>query len=56
MQRFLKHTFITIRNGAIIISYKYPLLNFESFLKLEEEIELKSENQQKTSALFYRKF
>jgi len=56
MQRFLKHIFVTIRNGAIITSHKYPLLNFESFLKLEEEIELKSENQQETSAFFYRKF
>ena len=56
MQRFLKHIFITIRNGAIITSYKYPLKNFDSFLKLEEEIELKSENQKETSAFFYRKF
>ena len=54
MQKFLNHIIITVRKeDAIIISYKYPLKN--SFLKLEEEIELKSKNQ-KISAFFYRKF
>ena len=55
MQRFLKHIFVTIRNGAIITSYKYPLMKFDSFLQLEEEIDLKSEGQME-SAFFYRKF
>jgi len=56
MQRFLNHIFITIKKDAIIVSYKYPLINnFNSFLKLEEEIKLKSKNQ-KNSAFFYRKF
>ena len=55
MQRFLNHTFTTIHNDAIIISYKYPLKGFDSFLKLEEEIELKSENQ-KVFTFFFRKF
>lgn len=54
MQRFLKHIFVTIQNDATIVSYKYPLINFDSFLKLEEEIKLKSKNQ-KISAFFYRK-
>ncbi|MHA1255799.1 MAG: class I SAM-dependent methyltransferase [Promethearchaeota archaeon] len=54
MQRFLKHIFVTIQNDATIVSYKYPLTDFDSFLKLEEEIKLKSKNQ-KISAFFYRK-
>ncbi len=53
MQKFLKHTFDTVKKDSIIISYKYPLI-FDSFLKLEEKIELKSKNQ-KISAFFYRK-
>ncbi len=55
MQRFLKHIFVTIQKDAIIVSHKYPLINFDSFLKLEEEIDFKSEAQME-SAFFYRKF
>jgi len=55
MQRFLKHIFVTIQEGATIVSYKYPLNNFDSFLKLEEEIDLKIEDQVEF-AFFYRKF
>jgi len=55
MQKFLNHIFITARKNAIIISYKYPLISFDSFLKLEEKIELRSLSQ-KDSAFFYRKF
>ena len=55
MQKFLKHTFETVKKNSVIISYKYPLKDFDSFLKLEEEIELKSENL-KVFTFFYRKF
>jgi hypothetical protein len=55
MQKYLNHTFKTIRKNAIVVSYQYPLRSFDSFLKLEEEIDLKSKNQ-KISAFFYRKF
>jgi hypothetical protein len=55
MQKFLKHLFETVKKNSVIISYKYPLKDFDSFLKLEEEIELESENQ-KVFTFFYRKF
>ncbi|MBD3255427.1 MAG: methyltransferase domain-containing protein [Candidatus Lokiarchaeota archaeon] len=38
MQKYLKHVFKTAKKDTIFISYKYPLLNFDSFLKLEDTI------------------
>jgi cyclopropane fatty-acyl-phospholipid synthase-like methyltransferase len=55
MQKFLKHTFNTIQKNAIIISYKYPLKDFNSMLILEEKIELESEHQIPIRTFFYRK-
>jgi len=34
MQKYLKHVFLTAKNKSIIISYKYPLNGFDSFLKI----------------------
>ncbi|MFX1494384.1 MAG: class I SAM-dependent methyltransferase [Promethearchaeota archaeon] len=55
MQKYLQHVFLTAKNRSIIISYKYPLNGFDSFLKLE--FELKSEFKDKLiSTFYYEKF
>ncbi len=55
MQKYLHHVFLTAKNKSIIISHKYPLNGFDSFLKLEYE--LKSEiKDQKISTFYYKKF
>lgn len=55
MQRYLHHVFLTAKNKSIIISYKYPLNGFDSFLKLEYE--LKSEFKDRIiSTFYYEKF
>jgi SAM-dependent methyltransferase len=54
MQKYLNHVFITAKKDAIIISYKYPLNNFDSYLKCEEKLDKKDENQE-ISIFFYRK-
>lgn len=55
MQKYLKHVFLTAQNESIIISYKYPLNGFDSFLKLDYE--LKSEfKDQIISTFYYKKF
>ncbi len=55
MQKYLKHVFLIAKNKSIIVSYKYPLNGFESFLKLEYE--LRSEfKDQIISTFFYEKF
>jgi len=41
MQKFLNHVFLTAKTGAIVISFKYPLNNFEKILKLSYKLELK---------------
>ncbi len=53
MQKYLKHVFLTAKKGAVIISYKYPLKNFESYLNLEHILEHKECGQYYT--FFYRK-
>jgi len=55
MQKFLKHVFNTAKKGAIIISYKYSLTEYDSFLKLVHKLNLE-EDQEKISVYYYRKF
>ena len=45
MQKFLDHVFLTAKSGAIVISFKYPLNNFEKILKLSYKLELKGVQQ-----------
>lgn len=45
MQRLLNHVFLTAKKGAIVISFKYSLNNFENILKLSYELELKDVRQ-----------
>ena len=53
MQKFLKHVFKTAKRGAVIISYKYPLKEFEGYLKLEYI--LKDEDINHNICYFYKK-
>lgn len=55
MQRYLNQVLSTAKKGAIIVSYKYPLRNFETFLKLDFELNDKAENKE-VSTYFYVKF
>ena len=55
MQKYLKHVFLTAKNKSIIISYKYPLNGFDSFLKLEYELKSEIEDQI-ISTFYYEKF
>ncbi|MHA1671685.1 MAG: class I SAM-dependent methyltransferase [Promethearchaeota archaeon] len=41
MQKFLKHIFLTAKEGSIFVSYKYPLNGFDSVLKLEHILDIK---------------
>jgi len=54
MQRLLNHVFLTAKTGAIVISFKYPLKNFEKILKLSYTLELK-DVQQDVNTYFYVK-
>jgi len=55
MQKYLHHVFLTAKNKSIIISHKYTLNGFDSFLKLEYE--LISEFKDKIiSTFYYEKF
>jgi len=53
MQKFLNHVFKTAKSGAVFISYKYPLKNFESYLKLDYI--LKDNDKNHDISYFYRK-
>ncbi len=53
MQSFLHHVFKTAKSEAIFISYKYPLDQFETYLKLEYKIKHQTDNQENYS-YFYR--
>ena len=44
MHKFLIHLFRTIKSGAVIISYKYPLSNMKEFIKSSHKFKIKSEN------------
>ncbi|MBN1802698.1 MAG: class I SAM-dependent methyltransferase [Candidatus Lokiarchaeota archaeon] len=39
MQKFLKHVFLTLKSGAIVVSHKYPLETYGSLLKLEYQLD-----------------
>jgi SAM-dependent methyltransferase len=54
MQKFLNHVFKTAKDGAIFISYKYPLKNIKIILKLEYKIIHKDGNTS-VETFFYRK-
>jgi precorrin-6B methylase 2 len=54
MQKLLNHVFLTAKTGAIVISFKYPLNNFEKILKLSYKLELK-DIQQDVNAYYYVK-
>ena len=45
MQKLLKHVFLTAKNVAFVISFKYPFNNFEKILKLSYQLELKDVQQ-----------
>ncbi|MBY9004177.1 MAG: class I SAM-dependent methyltransferase [Candidatus Lokiarchaeota archaeon] len=45
MQKYLKHVFLTAKEGAIIISYKYPLDGFDSIIQLEYVLDIKQEKE-----------
>jgi len=53
MQKFLNHVFNTAKSDAVFISYKYPLKNFESYLKLD--FVLKDNKNNQDISYFYRK-
>lgn len=55
MQKFLNHVFVTAKKGALVISHKYQLENLNSYLKYENRLEHKKDNQ-KVFTYFYRKF
>ena len=44
MHKFLPHLFRTIKSGAVIISYKYPLLNMKEYNKSSDEFKIKGES------------
>ncbi|NHJ26410.1 MAG: class I SAM-dependent methyltransferase [Candidatus Lokiarchaeota archaeon] len=54
MQRYLKHIFLTAKKDAVIISYKYPLMDFEEVLDFKYKLE-SGEGEHKIIAFFYKK-
>ena len=54
MHKYLKHVFNTAKNGAVIISHKYPLLDFDFILNNEYILFHKNSNQ-KICTFFYKK-
>lgn len=54
MHKYLNHVFQTAKKGAIIISYKYPIDIFKTYLVLEYKL-LKKARNQKFGIFFYRK-
>jgi SAM-dependent methyltransferase len=54
MHKFMKHIFKTVKSEAIIISYKYPLSNYEDILNLVYKLELE-DVKEKRNAFFYEK-
>ena len=45
MQRFLTHLFQTAKNGAVIVSHKYPLKGFRSILELSHTLDSQNEKE-----------
>jgi len=54
MQKYLKHVFNTAKRGAVIISHKYQLNDFNSLLKYEYRLTHKK-NKQEIFTFLYRK-
>ncbi len=54
MQKYLKHVFDSVKKGAIIISHKYPLKNFNSIMD-SKYIHTHFDNVQKIFSYFYMK-
>ena len=54
MQKYLRHIFQTIKNGAIIISHMYPFKNFKECLELALKLEYIKGNHDFTT-YFYKK-
>ena len=54
MQKYLKHVFDTVKRGAVIISHKYQLNDFNSLLKYEYRLAHKK-NKQEIFTFLYRK-
>lgn len=54
MHKYMNHVFITAKEDAIIISHKYPLKGFDTFLKSEYELKHRPDNQD-IKTYFYRK-
>ena len=52
MQKFLNHLFKTLKESAIVISYKYELTNLTNLLNFSHFLDLKDEN---IKVNFYRK-
>ncbi len=53
MQKFLHHVFQTAKPKATFISYKYPLDQFKTYLKLHYKMTIQSESRE-TYIYFYR--
>ena len=53
MQKYLRHVFKTAKQEAIIISYKYPLKGFNSFLNLSFRLDFQ-DKQNQISVYYYK--
>jgi len=53
MQKYLVHVFKTAKKEAIIISYKYPLKGFNSFLRLSFRLDFQ-DKQNRFSVYYYK--
>ncbi len=54
MTKYLEHVFKTLKKDAILISYKYPIINCEEIITLVEDYEFHRENKS-IHAYFYKK-
>ncbi|TFG08542.1 MAG: class I SAM-dependent methyltransferase [Promethearchaeota archaeon] len=55
MHQYLNHVLQTAKKGAVVISYKYPIHNYEDLLKLEEMLLHGDENKNTCFTFFYSK-
>lgn len=55
MQKYLNHVLLTAKKGSIIISHKYPLKGFNSYLALQYKLRQDKENQN-IFTYYYEKF
>jgi len=54
MQKYLRHVFQTVKNGAIIISHMYPFKNFKECLDLKLKLDHEG-NDIDAATYFYKK-